>query len=201
MRWTPKEGDESVRWPVISNLGEQSVEIKIKMRTPSGMSVDAPDRFGICSARTLQVKHRILLVLAVTACVAGCKSTSPSQYISPRVEGRVLDGQSHEPIQGVRVHRVVQGGNQQVADTPHGGEQMEEAPVMVTTSADGSFVVDSERDIALFRHVSWYSVSIAFEHPAYTSYTATYMSSNAVTTASGEPVVHAGDVLMKPLTK
>jgi len=117
------------------------------------------------------------------------------------VEGRVLDSQSHEPIQGVRVHRVVQGGNQQVADTPHGGEQMENAPVVVTTSADGSFVVDSERDIALFRHVSWYSVSIAFEHPAYASYTATYMSSNAVASASGEPVVHAGDVLMRPQTK
>jgi hypothetical protein len=78
---------------------------------------------------------------------------------------------------------------------------MEEAPIVVTTGQDGGFVVDSQRDIALFKRINWYSVSIVFEHPSYQPLTETYTSSNAVTTASGEPVVKAGDVLMTPLTK
>jgi hypothetical protein len=78
---------------------------------------------------------------------------------------------------------------------------MESAPVVVTTSADGSFVVDSERDIALFKRIEWYSVSIAFEHSAYAPLTTTYTVSNAVTTASGEPVVKAGDVLLVPASR
>jgi len=140
-----------------------------------------------------------LIMLAFA--VAGCKSTSPSQYISPRVEGRVVDSQSHEPIQGVRVHRVVTGGGQLAAEPTHGGEIMEDAPIVVSTGKDGGFVVDSQRDIALFNRSNWYSVSIVFEHPSYQPLTETYRSSNAVTTASGEPLVKAGDVLLVPVLR
>jgi hypothetical protein len=140
-----------------------------------------------------------LIMLAFA--VAGCKSTSPSQYISPRVEGRVVDSQSHSPIQGVRVHRVVAGGGQPATEPTHGAEMMEHAPVEVTTDADGSFVIDSQRDIALFKKINWYSVSIGFEHPSYQPLTETYTSSNALTTASGEPVVKAGDVLLVPVSR
>ena len=113
----------------------------------------------------------------------------------------MVDSQSHEPIQGVRVHRVVAGGGQPAAEPTHGGEIMEDAPIVVTTDKDGGFVVDSQRDIALFKRLNWYSVSIVFEHPSYQPLTETYRSSNAVTTASGEPLVKAGDVLLVPVLR
>ena len=155
-------------------------------------------------ARTRSVSVRLsgtTLVCAMTACVAGCKSTSLSQYISPRVEGRVVDGQSHTPIPGVQVHRVSAHDSQMLADPQKGGQLMESAPVVVKTCQDGSFALDSERDVAFLRKVDWSSVSIAFDHPAYAPLTATYSSSNATNTATGEPLVKAGDIQLVPLSR
>jgi hypothetical protein len=142
---------------------------------------------------------RTMLVCALAACVAGCKSTSLSGYISPRVEGRVVDDQSHAPISGVRVHRV--SAHEKVAEPQKGGQLMESGPVVVKTGQDGSFALDSERDVAFLRKVDWYSVSIAFEHPGYRPLTTTYTSSNATNAATGEPVVKAGTIQMAPLSR
>jgi hypothetical protein len=133
--------------------------------------------------------------------LAGCKSNSPSQYISPRVEGRVVDGQSHVPIQGVQVRRVTGDDSHAATGPQKGGQLMEGAPVVVTTGKDGTFILDSEHDLAFLRKLGWYSVSIAFEDPAYAPFTATYTMSNAVNTATGEPVVKAGDILLAPRSR
>jgi hypothetical protein len=113
----------------------------------------------------MEFKIRYLTLIAV-AVVAGCKSTSPSQYISPRVEGRVLDVQTHQPIEAVKVQRLTADESYRVEDAPKGGQLMERAP-SVAAGKDGRFILESDRAFALLRRLGWYAVSISFEHPAH----------------------------------
>jgi hypothetical protein len=168
---------------------------------PSPLPRERGNPFGIGVAHKLRGKATLLLLFALTVCVAACKSNSPAQYISPRVEGRVVDGHSHAPIQGVHVQRVTGDDSQKVPVGQKGGQLMEGRPVVVTTGKDGSFILDSEHDLAFLRKLGWYSVDISFEHPAYERLVATYTLSNAVNTATGEPVVKAGDILLAPLSR
>jgi len=131
---------------------------------------------------------------------AGCQTSSPSQYISPRVTGRVLDGQTHQPVAGVQVKRVTAGENLQGIDTPRGGKAMEKNPA-VRTGADGTFVLDSERALTFFRRGGWYSVTLSFQHPDYERFLTTYTLKDATTTPEGEPLVKAKDILLFPLEK
>jgi len=137
----------------------------------------------------------------MVACVAGgCKSASPSQYISPRVEGRVLDAQSYQPIEDVQVRRL--GADEDYrADTPlKGGQVIMKAPV-IRTAADGTFVMGSVRDIAFLQTIGWFSLSLAFEHPSYERFITNYTLARATNTLRGEPLVKTGDILLMPLAK
>src|SRR6185436_8260330 len=118
--------------------------------------------------------------------LVGCQSGSPSRYISPRVEGKVLNELTREPIHGVTVRRLDPDAVSANGEIPRGGQTMEQA-TGVRTRNDGSFALASERDLELFRRSSWYSVTINFEHAGYLSFATNYSSANAVTTASGEP--------------
>jgi hypothetical protein len=153
------------------------------------------------------MKNTQILLCAVTlgwvmvACLSGgCKSTSPSQYISPRVEGRVLDSQSHQPIKDVQVRRHAADDNYRAEDPPKGGEMIKKAPA-VRTAADGTFVLDSVRDFALLQEIGWYSLSLTFQHPAYERFFTNYTLAKATNTVSGEPLVKTGDILLTPLAK
>jgi hypothetical protein len=139
-----------------------------------------------------------LLVLAGSG--AGCKTHSPSPYVSPRITGRVLDGQTHQPIKNVRVRRVSPEPSNRIDDPPKGGQVMERTPT-VRTAADGTFVLESERSLVLLRTVGWYAVSVSFSHPAYAPLTTNYTLVQATNTPSGEPLVKAGDIVLKPLKK
>jgi hypothetical protein len=143
----------------------------------------------------------LTLSWVMVACLSGgCKSTSPSQYISPRVEGRVLDSQSHQPIKDVQVRRHAADDNYRAEDPPKGGEMIKKAPA-VRTAADGTFVLDSVRDFALLQEIGWYSLSLTFQHPAYERFFTNYTLARATNTASGEPLVKTGDILLTPLAK
>jgi hypothetical protein len=138
---------------------------------------------------------------AMIACLSGgCKSTSPSQYIAPRVEGRVLDAQSHHPIKDVQVRRLAADDNYRAEDPPKGGELIKKAPA-VRTVADGTFVMDSVRDFAVLQQIGWFSLSLTFQHPAYERFITNYTLARATNTVSGEPLVRTGDILLTPLAK
>lgn len=125
----------------------------------------------------------------------GCKSAS--QYISPQVEGRVLDATSHQPVERVRIARV--NASQRVdVDEPAKGGQLMTPSDGVFTASDGTFKLESLKDVALFSHIGWYSVTLSFQHSGYQSIQATYTLAQATNNASGVPVVHAGDVLLNP---
>jgi hypothetical protein len=138
------------------------------------------------------------LVLAGTG--TGCKTHSPSPYVSPRITGRVLDKQTHQPIKDVRVRRAGPEPSNRIDDPPKGGQMMERTPT-VRTAADGTFVLESERSLVLLRTVGWYAVSVSFSHPAYALWTTNYTLVQATNTTSGEPLVNTGDIMLIPVTK
>ncbi len=138
-------------------------------------------------------------VLAVCL-VTGCKSVSPSQYVSPRVEGRVLDGETGQPLQEVEVRRVSANESYRVTEPAKGAEGLKSTPG-VRTAADGTFALRSVRALVLFRHAAWYSVSLTFRHPGYQEFMTSYTLTDATNTAGGEPLVKTGDVLLMPRGK
>lgn len=153
----------------------------------------------------MKTRHRnaftvLVALLFAVELGAGCSTHKASQYISPRVEGRVLDSQTHQPVAEVWVRRFEPGQEASRGDMPHGGEVMQRTPPVLSQS-DGAFVLESQRDLALLRTLHWYSVSITFERSGYERFTATYTPANTTNTAAGEPVVFAGDILLKPVLK
>jgi hypothetical protein len=142
------------------------------------------------------------LVAAAAAAflLLGCKTHSPSQYVSPRVEGRVIDSNTHQPIAGVQVRRVTPQDEVPPMDPVKGAQLMQKAPG-VHTGEDGAFALDSVRAVALFRKLNWFSVGVAFEHPGYVPLTSHFSYNNATNTPTGEPVVHTGDIQLSPLAE
>jgi hypothetical protein len=141
------------------------------------------------------VRTGLVLMLAA-ALLAGCQSAAPGRYVVPRVAGRVLDGTTHQPIPEARVSWLVTDEELRIVATPksRGG-----VPAEVRTALDGSFEVPSERGWAPLRNPAWYSVTVTFERPGYESFTTTYTIAGATNTATGQPVVAAGDILLLPL--
>jgi hypothetical protein len=138
-----------------------------------------------------------LAVIILAISVTGCKSSSPSQYISPRITGRVLDAKTQQPIAGVQVRRLVPNQAPDVAQMIKGGERLDQSPV-VRTGRDGEFVLVSEKNLALFQRLGWYSVNVAFVHSGYERLTTEYTLLNATNTPTGEPLVKAGDIRLQP---
>lgn len=137
-------------------------------------------------------------VAAAAGLLAGCGHFAISQYISPRVTGRVVDAQTRQPLAGVDIRRVGQAMIANGGDLPKGGQVMER-PAPVVTGPDGTFVVDSQRAFAIFRSVGWYNVALSFEREGYLQTSTNFTLSNSTNTASGEPWVQAGDVPLQPL--
>jgi hypothetical protein len=127
--------------------------------------------------------------------VAGCSSVSPSQYVSPRVTGRVVDADTHQPIQGAQVRRADAAPRARSDATAHGGAGLDDANA-VRTDGEGRFVIPSARVLGPFGSAGWYSVAISFERSGYSSVVNTYTLGNSTNTPAGEPWVDAGDVLL-----
>jgi hypothetical protein len=147
-------------------------------------------KFSLISRTALS----LLLVVTLTAC------KNPSQYISPRITGRVIDAQTHRPLEDVAIRRITG------QDIYHSGEQLKGAqqiqlPAPVLTSADGTFEMVSTKALAFFRSVGWYAVTLSFKHDGYQDLLASYSLSQATNTPAGEPLVKAGDVLLEPVSK
>jgi hypothetical protein len=131
----------------------------------------------------------LVLVITCTAC------KSPSQYISPRIEGRVVDETTRQPIPDVYVRRS--------SDVPRSrypvkGAQALSTPAPIATGEDGGFVVGSERALVFLPHSSWASVTLYFNHPGYERLTRTYSQLDSTNAPGGEPLVLAGEIPLRP---
>lgn len=143
---------------------------------------------------------KVLLLFAVA--LAGCKSGGSADYSFPQVRGRVIAADTHQPLAGVKVRR---GGLDQdqskyndLLGPPKGAQMIEQAPA-VRTDAAGRFVLDSERELILFRYAGWYSVTVSFERTGYLLFETNYSVANiSGHTTAGAPVVNAGDILLVP---
>jgi hypothetical protein len=148
--------------------------------------------------RTRTARHETALLVA--ACVlAGCQSSPVlnSQYISPRVEGRVLDAATSQPIRNVSIRRLAPGQTEVVSPPAVGDRTLQRSPA-IRTDRDGRFELDSERDLTLFRRTGWYSVTLAFTHKGYEQLVTNFTLVNAVVSSNSEPVVNAGNILLQP---
>jgi len=155
---------------------------------------------GALMAVALRMKHQLFALSLVLVCASvGCKTHSPSQYVSPQVTGRVVDAETKQPLAEVKVQRVKPGQAHRPDPTLKGGQIMQDAPVVVVTDAEGRFVVDSESTLVLFRKINWHSVSLSFQREGYGQLTTNFTPANATELPNGEPEVKAGDILMHRL--
>jgi hypothetical protein len=149
------------------------------------------------------VAHRapagLLALSMVVSALVGCKARSPSHYDSPRVLGQVRDAKTHQPIAGVKIQRVVPDYGAGTLNQTRGGEILQR-PQPIRSQADGSFNLDSQKSLSLFSEFAWFSVEISFEHHNYDRLVTYYTPTNAITAPSGEPVIHAGEILLQPKT-
>jgi hypothetical protein len=129
----------------------------------------------------------------VTMAGPGCKSHSVSQYVSPRVEGRVVDARTREPIEGVKIRRIGAFDNPHPMEPPKGGQILQQKPAVVTDK-DGRFVLESERTLSVFRTVGWFAVDLMLEHYLYVTATTNFTLMDSTNTPKGEPLVEAGDI-------
>jgi hypothetical protein len=153
---------------------------------------------------TNRIEFRILLCLTpLLLCLGavGCKSGSLSCYVSPRVTGRVVDADTQQPIEGVKVQRLSANQSYLLSATPPRGGQRIDQPPFVRSGSDGRFTMDSRQDLAPFGNPGWYSVSLYFEHPGYNHFSTSYTVADATNSVSGEPVVNAGDIPLVPSKK
>jgi hypothetical protein len=144
--------------------------------------------------KLLKIAGASLGLAAVLCAGAGCKS-SGSEYISPRVEGRVLDADTRQPIYRARVKRITPGSQSTDNFMRKGGQRMEE-PFPEYTNQEGYFTIDSERALVLFAQMNWFSVDVSFEHSGYDRIVTNYTLFNATNTPGGEPLIKTGDVLL-----
>jgi hypothetical protein len=122
-----------------------------------------------------------------------------SQYISPRVTGRVLDAVTSQPLRNVSIRRLTPGQIEAVGSPEAGDRSLERTPA-IRAGKDGRFDLDSERDLTLFRRASWYSVTLAFTHKGYERFVTNYTLTSAVVASNGEPVVEAGIIMLQPVS-
>ena len=136
-------------------------------------------------------------ILGASCPILGCKSMSVTRYVSPRITGRVVDAETHQPIQGVQVRRVNSEVEYRSTQPPKGGQLMAAAPV-VRTQSDGTFILDSVKDLSFLRKPGWYSVNLAFQHPGYDRLRVSYSLADATNTVSGEPLIPDREVPLAP---
>ena len=142
--------------------------------------------------------HRLAAATALLAVlfVLGCQS-SPSHYVSPRVIGRVLDERTHQPIAEVAVKRVVPDYEAGTLQPVKGGEILQRTQP-ARSKTDGTFNLDSQKSVALFRDIAWFTVEISFTHRNYEGFVTNYTPRMATNSPSGEPVIYAGEILLPP---
>lgn len=136
-------------------------------------------------------------LLALLWWCAGCAS-SPSQYTSPRVTGQVLNAETRQPVAKVQIQRIHQQPRVDPNTLPRGAETLSKN-WYAYTDAEGRFTVDSTTTLTFLQRVTWYSVELAFAREGYTTYTTNYTPAEATYLPSGEPVVNAGIILLRPL--
>ena len=165
----------------------------MKLKTGRRLPITAPaNNFpGRAGASAL-----LLLLLLIGS---GCQSVGFFDRAMPKISGRVLAGDTGRPLAGVTVLRLQPG---QIAGNPAKGAELLLRGRPEITGADGCFVMAGREYVSFFNRAGGWSVRLAFQAEHYAPFTTNYtMTGSASNSLPGEPLVQAGDILMKPLPK
>lgn len=117
-----------------------------------------------------------------------------------RVEGRVVDERTREPLGEVNIWRVraPEIGDGYAVDK--GGKQMQNRPTIATSGPDGQFTLAGERTASLFwQTFPDFSVTLRFQRTGYATIERRYTNVVLGTTQNkSEPVIQTGDVPLTP---
>ena len=139
---------------------------------------------------------RLAVLLFAGWFAAGCNSFSPGSTATPSVIGRVLAADTHEPLAGVRVSRVVPG--QDTGETPKGAQLLAQGQPAVT-DANGNFTVSGREFVTFFRRASSSTERLAFQAPGYALLQTNFPTARFTNQADvAAPVIDVGDVWLKP---
>jgi len=143
---------------------------------------------------------RIVCLLLCGAAVAGCKTGSWGPYVAPCVQGRVLDAETGRPLAGAKVSRT--RPRERGGQSLKGGELLMRKPD-IQTDASGCFSMGSERVLTIFRFGGWDSVRLFVQRTGYVALQTNYSGASlqVTNTASDEPLVETGDILLQPALK
>ncbi len=136
--------------------------------------------------------------LGIVLCAAlfGCKSHPLGPYVSPRVEGQVVEAQSGAPLSGVSVRRGKPAFDS-LAGYPKGG-QLLMAKMPIETGRDGRFSLPGERVLSIIRGSGWNEVQLTFTKPGYDTLRTNLSATVATNAEHGEPVLRAGRISLQP---
>ncbi len=127
--------------------------------------------------------------------VAGCKSHPLGPYVSPRLQGQVIDSENGSPLEGVKVSRGQPAFNA-IGGQPKGGQLlMVKAPV--ETGPDGTFILSSERVLSIIRGSGWNEVRLTFVKAGYYRMQTNIPTAQATNSESGEPILTVGSVRLQ----
>ena len=142
----------------------------------------------------------LLVGCVVLNVVTGCKSKSPSRYVSPRIIGRVMDARTGQPIVGVQVKRIVPDYNAGTLNQVKGGETLQR-PLPVRSDSDGNFILPSQKSLSFLWQLAWFNVEISFVYRGYENFVTNYTPANVVKAPNGEPVIDTGEIKLAPRVK
>lgn len=140
---------------------------------------------------------RQLALLLLTVALAGCSSIGHSYYSSPRVTGRVLAAETHQPLPDAIVKRVVNYPTDGEDTAPKGGQLLIRFDG-VRSDAHGRFALDAVKVATLFRRGGWQSVTVSFACNGYESFQTNFTPAQIEERSPEDvPVVEAGDISLK----
>ncbi len=140
------------------------------------------------------------LLLAALLSTPGCENFAPPHqaWTEARVEGRVVDAETGQPVHDATVSRV---RGQEIGDAyavEKGAKAMQKRPAVTTTAMDGSFILEAERTAYLFMEsYPSFAVTLKVQHRGYD--TLQQLFTNVVFGPRGQaPVVPVGDLKIFP---
>ncbi len=141
------------------------------------------------------------IYLSVAGClfIAGCKSHPFGPYVSPRMQGQVVDAENGNPLENVKVSRNQPAFNA-IGGQPKGGELLMLKPPE-QTGPDGHFTLSSERVLSIIRGSGWNEVKLVFEKAGYFKVQTNIPTTLATNSETGEPLLLVNPVPLQRVAK
>jgi hypothetical protein len=146
------------------------------------------------------------LVLLAGLVVSGCEYLAPphQDWTEARVVGRVVDGDTHQPVAGAHVTRArtAEPGGAEFRNDDKGGPRMADRPVVATSDREGNFTLQAVKNAyLLLDSFPDYAVTLRIQTPGYQTFQTLFTN---VTYVGGDkktvPIIETGEILLRKAT-